>query len=100
MRKEAYATLLPGFVLVLFSACAFAKGWRAGEQVDDTTIANSMGAKTVEDLELSLPKINGDAFNGNVTHPGVVPGKEAEDRFMSLAGGFASVTSRLTVQVA
>ncbi len=101
MKKAVYATLLLGFALTLFSACASTTGRTAGELVDDTTIANTIRAKIVGDNELSILKINTDVFNGNVTLLGVVPNKQAEEKLLSIAHGVKgvkSVTSKLTIQ--
>jgi hyperosmotically inducible periplasmic protein len=101
MKKVLYATLLVGFALTLFCACASTTGRTAGELVDDTTIANTIRAKIVGDKDLSILKINTDVFNGNVTLLGVVPSKQAEERLISIAKGVAgvkSVTSKLTIQ--
>jgi hyperosmotically inducible periplasmic protein len=102
MKKAIYVTLLLGFVLTLFYACASTTGRTAGELVDDTTIANTIRAKIIEDKELSILKINTDVFNGNVTLLGVVPSKQAEEHLLSVAQGVKgvkSVTSRLTIQM-
>ena len=101
MKKAVPPILLLCFVLILFSACESTTGRTAGEMVDDTTIANTIRAKIVEDKELSVLKINTDVFNGNVTLLGVVPNKMAEDRLIALANsvkGVKSVTSKLTIQ--
>jgi len=101
MKKVVSAALLLGFVVILLSACASTTGRSAGELVDDTTIANTIRAKIVEDKELSILKINTDVFNGNVTLLGVVPSKDAEARLIALAQGVKgvkSVTSKLTIQ--
>ena len=101
MKKAVSVTLLLGLVLILFSACASTTGRTAGDLVDDTTIANTIRAKIVEDKELSLLKINTDVFNGNVTLLGVVPNKAAEDRLIALANGVKgvkSVTSKIMMQ--
>ena len=102
MKKAICVTLLLGFVLTLFYACASTTGRTAGELVDDTTIANTIRAKIIEDKELSILKINTDVFNGNVTLLGVVPSKQAEEHLLSVAQGakgVKSVTSRLTIQM-
>ena len=102
MKKRVSAALLLGFVLILFSACASTTGRTAGDLVDDTTIANTIRAKIVEDKELNILKINTDVFNGNVTLLGTVPNKMAEDRLIALAQGVKgvkSVTSRLMIQM-
>jgi hyperosmotically inducible periplasmic protein len=102
MKKAVYATLLLGFALTLFSACASTTGRTAGELVDDTTIANTIRAKIIGDKELSILKINTDVFNGNVTLLGVVPNKQAEEKLISLAQGVKgvkSVTSKLAIQM-
>jgi len=102
MKKAVSVTLLLGFVLILFSACESTTGRTAGGMVDDTTIANTIRAKIVEDKELSILKINTDVFNGNVTLLGVVPNKMAEDHLIALANsvkGVKSVTSKLTIQM-
>jgi hyperosmotically inducible periplasmic protein len=102
MKKIVSATLLLGFVVILFSACASTTGRTAGEMVNDATIADTIRAKIVEDKELSILKINTDVFNGNVTLLGVVPNKMAEDRLIALARGVKgvkSVTSKLTIQM-
>src|SRR5512136_1679731 len=101
MKKAVYATLLLGFALTHFSACASTTGRTAGELVDDTTIANTIRAKIIGDKELSILKINTDVFNGNVTLLGVVPNKQAEEKLLSIAHGVKgvkSVTSKLTIQ--
>jgi hyperosmotically inducible periplasmic protein len=101
MKKIVYASVLLGFALCLFYACASTTGRTAGEMVDDTTIANTIRAKIVEDKELSILKINTDVFNGNVTLLGVVPNKEAEGHLIALAQGVKgvkSVTSKLMIQ--
>jgi len=101
MRKAIYALLIPLFAVCLLSACSSTTGRTAGELVDDTTIANTIRTKIVEDKELSLMKINTDVFNGNVTLLGNVPNRQAEERLISLARGVKgvnSVTSKLTVQ--
>ena len=88
-------------MLLLFNSCASTTGRTAGELVDDTTIANTIRAKIIEDKELSILKINTDVFNGNVTLLGVVPNKEAENRLVSMVQrvrGVKSVTSKLAVQ--
>ncbi len=100
MRKAVFAVFLVGIVVSLF-ACQSTTGRTAGDLVDDTTIANTIRAKIVEDKELSVLKINTDVFNGNVTLLGAVPNKQSEDRLISLArsvNGVKSVTSKLTVQ--
>ncbi len=59
------------------------------------------GAKTVQDKELSILKINTDVFNGDVALLGVVPSKHAEERLLAIARGVKgvkSVTSKLTIQ--
>jgi hyperosmotically inducible periplasmic protein len=101
MKKIVYATFLLGFALCLFYACASTTGRTAGEMVDDTTIANTIRAKIVEDKELSILKINTDVFNGNVTLLGMIPNKEAEERLLKLTWsvkGVKSVTSKLMIQ--
>lgn len=100
MKKVVYALLLLGFAVSL-CACASTTGRTAGDLVDDTTIANTIRAKIVEDKELSVLKINTDVFNGNVTLLGVVPNKMAEDHLLALAKGVKgvkSVTSKLMIQ--
>ncbi|HVN97325.1 MAG TPA: BON domain-containing protein [Syntrophorhabdaceae bacterium] len=101
MKKAISATLVVGFLLILISACASTTGRTAGEIVDDTTIANTIRAKIVEDKELSILKVSTDVFNGNVTLTGAVPSRDAEDRLIALARGVKgvkSVTSNLTIQ--
>ena len=101
MKKVVYALLVPLFAVFLLSACSSTTGRTAGEMVDDTTIANTIRAKIVEDKELSVLKINTDVFNGNVTLLGDVPNRQAEERLISLAKsvkGVQSVTSKLMVQ--
>ncbi|HVN22567.1 MAG TPA: BON domain-containing protein [Syntrophorhabdales bacterium] len=101
MKKIIYATFLIGFALSLCYACQSTTGRTAGEMVDDTTIANTIRTKIVEDKDLSILKINTDVFNGNVTLLGVVPNKESEDRLIALANsvkGVKSVTSKLMIQ--
>ena len=102
MKRAVSLTLLLGLVVILFSACESTTGRTAGEMVDDTTIANTIRAKIVEDKDLSVMKINTDVFNGNVTLLGVVPNKMAEDRLIALAQGVKgvkSVTSKLMIQM-
>ncbi len=101
MRKVMYTMVLLGFIALLCHACESTTGRTAGEMVDDTTIANTIRAKIIEDKELSILKINTDVFNGNVTLLGVVPSRDAEDRLIALAKsvkGVKSVTSKLTIQ--
>jgi len=93
--------VLFSFALTLLWACASTTGRTAGAMVDDATIADTIRAKTVEDKELSILKINTDVFNGNVTLLGVVPNKHAEDRLLEIAHsvkGVKSVTSKLMIQ--
>ena len=102
MKKTVSLTLLLGFTLILISACASTTGRTAGQLVDDTTIANTIRAKIVEDKDLSILKIDTDVFNGNVTLLGTVPNQEAEGRLIVLAQGVRgvkSVTSKLMIQV-
>ncbi len=101
MKKMVYGMFLVGIVLSLFYACASTTGRTAGEIVDDTTIANTIRAKIVEDKQLSILKIGTTVFNGNVTFTGVVPSKDAESRLVGLANsvkGVKSVVSNLTVE--
>ncbi len=101
MKRTVFAVILVGFVLTLFYGCASTTGRTAGELVDDSTIANTIRAKIVQDKELSIMKINTDVFNGNVTLLGVVPNKQAEDHLIAIAQGVKgvkSVTSKLTIQ--
>ena len=101
MKKAVYVLLVPLFLLAILSACSSTTGRTAGEMVDDTTIANTIRTKIVEDKELSVLKINTDVFNGNVTLLGDVPNRQAEQRLITLARdvkGVKSVTSKLMVQ--
>ena len=101
MKKMVYWSSALFLAVIVLSACASTTGRSAGELVDDSTIANTIRAKIVEDKELSILKINTDVFNGNVTLLGVVPNKAAEDRLMALARnvkGVKSVSSKLMIQ--
>ena len=101
MKKVVFSMVVFSFALALLWACASTTGRTAGAMVDDTTIANTIRAKIVEDKELSILKINTDVFNGDVTLLGVVPTKHAEDRLLEIAHsvkGVRSVTSKLTIQ--
>jgi hyperosmotically inducible periplasmic protein len=101
MKPVAHGILVLFLAVIALSACASTTGRTAGDLVDDTTIANTIRAKIVEDKELSLLKINTDVFNGNVTLLGVVPNRAAEDRLLTLAKsvkGVKSVTSKLMIQ--
>ena len=84
-KRFTFALLFLVFVVTLFAGCRTTTGRTAGELVDDTTIANTIRAKIVEDKELSVLKINTDVFNGNVTLLGVVSNREAEQHLISLA---------------
>ncbi len=100
MKKIIYAVLLVGFIVSVY-ACASTTGRTAGDLVDDTTIANTIRAKIVEDKQLSILKINTDVFNGNVMLLGVVPDRQTEERLITLAKsvkGVKSVTSKLMIQ--
>ncbi len=101
MRRFVFTVLFFAFALALVSGCQSTTGRTAGSLVDDSTIANTIRAKIVEDKELSLMKINTDVFNGNVTLLGAVPSKEAENKLIAIAKGVKgvqSVTSKLTIQ--
>jgi len=101
MKKMVFGMFLFGFALSLFYACAATTGRTAGEIVDDTTIANTIRAKIVEDKELSFLKINTNVVNGNVTFSGIVPSKEAESHLIALANsvrGVKSVVSNLAIE--
>ena len=101
MKRFVFALLFLAVVLTLVSGCKSTTGRSAGSLVDDSTIANTIRAKIVEDKELSLMKINTDVFNGNVTLLGTVPSKEAEEHLIALAKGVKgvnSVTSKLMIE--
>ncbi len=101
MKRFVFALLLFTVAFALVAGCQSTTGRTAGSLVDDSTIANTIRAKIVEDKELSVMKINTDVFNGNVTLLGTVPSKEAEQRLITLAksvNGVKSVTSKLTIQ--
>ncbi len=101
MKKMAHVILLLFLAVIALSACASTTGRTAGELVDDSTIANTIRTRIVEDKELSILKINTDVFNGNVTLLGVVPNRDAEERLIRLARnvkGVKSVTSKLMIQ--
>ena len=97
----AHVILVLFIAVIALSACTSTTGRTAGDLVDDSTIANTIRAKIVEDKELSILKINTDVFNGNVTLLGVVPNRESEDRLIRLVRnvkGVKSITSKLMIQ--
>ncbi len=101
MKRFIFVMMFVVIALAVVSGCKSTTGRTAGSMVDDTTIANTIRAKIVEDKELSVMKINTDVFNGNVTLLGAVPSKDAENHLVALAKGVKgvkSVTSKLMIE--